>query len=246
MKTQDTQYVAQVRDDYDLLEPGQLDTWNPVHSEYELAYRLSIYHAATEALLLSQIPLSQLKVLDIGCGNGRSSRMYIELGLHPEQIIGVDVRTGGTINLAKKLNPAIQFEAYDGDPRVYSGRGINWVSLAGVLSTIKDPEGRRILANQIYELLPPGGYLFYFELYQALKMVGGGRIYPLKIFSDFEKVWARPVRSYKYVPSLFRNADYRKARRMSVIQQDLPITILSRIKRTFLPTHEVILFRKPD
>jgi SAM-dependent methyltransferase len=96
----------QVRNAYDRLEPGEADTWNPLFSEFEIAYRLSLFYWLTQALLLSPLSLESLNVLDLGCGNGRSTRMYIDLGLRPEQLMGVDVRLG-TIDLARKLNPAI-------------------------------------------------------------------------------------------------------------------------------------------
>jgi hypothetical protein len=42
---------------YDILEPGDTDSWNPVGNDYELAYRLSLFYCLTKALGLSYIPI---------------------------------------------------------------------------------------------------------------------------------------------------------------------------------------------
>lgn len=243
MNTEEGLLVDQVRADYDLLEPGEADTWNPLFSEFEIAYRLSLFYSLTQALLLSPIPLESLNVLDLGSGNGRSTRMYVDLGLRPEQLMGVDVRFG-TIELARKLNPAIRFETYEGDPTVFANQGFNWLSMAGILSTIKSMEKHQQLAEQVYQTLPPGGFLFYFDLYQGLNIVGGGRIHPLKVFSNLKKVWSSPVRSYRFMPSEFKGRDFVEARRKGVIKQEYRLSLLNRIKRTILPTHEVVLFQR--
>ena len=233
----------QVRNAYDRLEPGEADTWNPLFSEFEIAYRLSLFYWLTQALLLSPLSLESLNVLDLGCGNGRSTRMYVDLGLRPEQLMGVDVRVG-TIDLARKLNPAIRFETFEGDPTVFANQGFNWLSIAGVLSSIESMETRQQLAQQIYQTLPPGGFLFYFDLYQSLNLVGGERVRPLEVFSNFKKVWSSPVRSYQFVPSGFKGRDFVEARQKGVIKQEYRLSVLNRLKRTILPTHEVVLFQR--
>jgi SAM-dependent methyltransferase len=121
-------FVEQILEDYRDLEPDQSDSWNPVGSKFQLGYRLNLFFALARALQRSERPLHELRVLDLGCGNGRSARMYLDMGLHPEQISGLDLRSGA-IALARKLNPAIRFELYDGADLP---TGHNWLSTTTV------------------------------------------------------------------------------------------------------------------
>ena len=73
--------VDQILTDYETLEPGQSDSWNPVGSKFQLGYRLSLFYALARALQQVEPPLADLRVLDLGCGNGRSTRMYLDMGL---------------------------------------------------------------------------------------------------------------------------------------------------------------------
>jgi ubiquinone/menaquinone biosynthesis C-methylase UbiE len=113
MANQDESLSEQILRDYETLEPGEEDSWNPVRFDFELAYRLGMYRALVHSLRLCELPLSDLRVLDVGSGNGRSTRIYIDLGLQPEQLTGIDVRPG-TLRLARKLNPSIHYRVSDG------------------------------------------------------------------------------------------------------------------------------------
>ena len=138
----------------------------------------------------------------------------------------------------------ILFETYEGDPTAFANQGFNWLSIAAVLSTIESMEKPKQFAQQIYQTLPPGGFLFYFDLYQSLNLIGGERIRPLEVFSNFKKLWSSPVRSYQFVPSGFRGRDFIEARQKRAIKQEYRLSVLNRLKRTILPTHEVILFQR--
>ncbi len=237
---QEIQHSSQVISDYEILEPGQSDTWNPLHSEFELSYRLSLFYSLTQALNLSNIPVESLKVLDLGCGNGRSTRMYTDLGLMPEQLTGLDLRPG-TIELAQKLNPAIHHMTYDGNSIPFADKSFNWISLTTVVSSIKSHDTRQHLADQIYQKLQPGGYLFYYDLVRANKFAGGERIFPEELFFEFKTVWHSHLQSYKFIPNLnlgnFVN-EFRKCIKIS--------SGFKQLIRPFLPvyTHEVLLVKK--
>ena len=66
--------VTQVIRDYDSIEPGDSDTFDPVERDGELAYRLALLDHVVVALRHSRAAISDLRVLDCGCGNGRSTR----------------------------------------------------------------------------------------------------------------------------------------------------------------------------
>jgi SAM-dependent methyltransferase len=232
----------QILADYEHLEPGEADTWNPLRSELELAYRLSLFYSLTQALALSHMPIDSMKVLDLGCGNGRSTRMYIDIGLRPEQLTGLDLRPG-TIELAKKLHPNINHDTYDGDKMPFPDHSFNWVSITTVMSSIKSHDDRRYLANQIYQQLEPGGYLFYYDLWRANPFAGGDKISPKVLFSDFKEVWHTPFRSYQFIPSS-ENYKILMKELSSGNKEQFYRKIRNRISQLRRPSHEVLLVQK--
>ncbi|MEO8615105.1 MAG: class I SAM-dependent methyltransferase [Luteolibacter sp.] len=183
---------------YDTLEPGESDSWNPLFSDYQLTMRLSLLYLARESLRLVKCPLESMQILDIGCGTGRASRMYVDLGFRPEQITGMDLRPG-TIQMAGKLNPAIRYltqeELIQDSPRQY-----DWISLVTVVSSLGTEEDRKFVVRQAEALLKPGGYLFYYDLVYANAFAGGDLIQPIRLFDAFENLWHPKVRDYQFIP----------------------------------------------
>lgn len=189
---------------YDKLEPGENDTWNPVNVDFELGYRLSHLYSLTKCLRLSHIPLKELTLLDIGCGNGRSTRIYIDLGLRPEQLTGIDVREGA-ISLASKLNPAINYKTTEGNTLEFPDHSFNWIQLTTAFSSIPDETDRRNLAVEVNRLLAPGGYLYCYDLYFLINFENQNMsrkiLNPAEIFPKLNPVWTTPIRINQCYPA---------------------------------------------
>jgi len=188
--------VDQILADYEQLEPAQTDSWNPVGSKFQLGYRLNLFYALATALQHVPHPLADLRVLDLGCGNGRSTRMYLDMGLQPQQLRGVDLRPGA-IALARKLSPAIQWDVHDeGD----LPRGHNWLSTTTVFSSVATREGRLSVVARIRDSLPRDGYVFYYDARRANPVAGNDLIEPLGLFGGFHVVWSRRLGRFSGMP----------------------------------------------
>jgi SAM-dependent methyltransferase len=237
-------YADQILRDYASMEPGEADTWNPVGNETELGYRMSFLFVLTKCLELADIPCSSLKVLDVGCGTGRSTRVYLDLGLEPSQLTAVDLRPG-TIARARKLHPSIDFRAYDGGAIDVPAASFNWVQFSTVFSSVADHGHRAYLAEQAFQLLQPEGYVFYFDLWRANPFAGSDRLHPEAIFSAFRPVWASSIRSHTCFPAV--------QDRWKLQAGDTPIRRFrswlaprTRLRRLLAPSHYVMLARKPS
>lgn len=236
-------YFDQILRDYATLEPGEADTWNPVRNETELGYRMSFLFALTKALELCEVPLADLRVLDVGCGNGRSTRLYLDLGLQPGQLTGLDLRPGA-IALAQKLNPAITFHTYDGQTIDFPAASFNWLQFSTVFSSIADRGHRAHLIAEACRQLQPGGYLFYLDLWRANWFAGGDRLRPENMFSNLQVMWATPLRAHHCFPPMRNGWTLLRHRRTLLQQIKAWLKPRTRLNRFLYPSHYVMLARK--
>jgi SAM-dependent methyltransferase len=230
-----------VLEHYEVLEPGEADSWTPVRNHFELSFRLCLLFALTRALEQTAVPPASLRVLDVGCGNGRSSRLYLELGLSPAQITGVDLRRGA-LELARRLHPSIGYLLQEGDTLPVVAESANWVSLVTVASSL-EARLRGPLFDDVRRALAPGGHIFYFDLWRANGFAGGGRIRPEQHLRGLRTLWRRTYRSYQFVP-LRETARYvlgEALRRRGRIRG----AGLSLGQLLLRPSHEVLLLQVP-
>lgn len=240
----------QVIRDYETLEPGEGDSWNPLDADFELLYRLRLMYSVKRAMRAAKVKADSIRVLDLGCGNGRSTRMYLDLGLLPRQLRGVDLRPGA-VAAATLRNPAIEYVAYDGVriPPPATGDGYDWVQLSTVVSSIKDPDARRLVVEQIEKVLKPGGYVFYFDLVVANGFAGGDAIGPEQnLFSRYRVVWRKRFCSWSLLP--FRDCLWtlsgvvRAVRSVRGLLLFLPRLLKILAFALTVPVHEALLVQK--
>ena len=199
------QAAEQILRDYRRMEPDGCDTWNPLLSDSELTYRLALFAHVTHALRHADVSTEALTVLDVGCGNGRSTRMYLDLGIRPSQLTGIDLRADA-VGSATELHPTISFHV-TGAPQRNLGGPWNWIQLTTVMSSIADVRHRRELADEIYAALEPGGYVFYFDLVRANPFAGADEIRPIQLFTAMPVVWSHRLTLRTYNAGCCRDAD---------------------------------------
>lgn len=181
-------HFRQVLDDYARLEPGESDTWNPLGDDVELLHRVELFKLLTWAVRESGADVDALSVLDVGCGNGRSTRMYLDLGAMPAQLAGIDLRPVAVAR-ARASHAGIRFEQYDGDEFPVGDASVDWVSLCTVLSSVRAPEGRRHIASEIHRVLRPGRHFFFWDLLRANDYAAGDALIAEDLFPEFQLVW---------------------------------------------------------
>lgn len=233
---------AQILRDYNVLEPGQSDSWNPVDSDHELGYRMSMLFAIARGLRLCEIDLADLRVLDVGSGTGRSTRAYIDLGLDPEQLVSVDFRPGA-IERARSLHPTITYRICESNQIDYPDASFNWVQAAAVFSSIAGTENRESVAREMVRNVATGGYVLYFDLWRANWLAGHDVIDVKSLFRDLTIVWSSPLRARQCFPRVHDSrmrlpGQSRSEHIKSVIR---PRT---RISNLLHPSHYVLLARK--
>jgi SAM-dependent methyltransferase len=231
-------YVDQVLADYAELEPEGADSWNPVTSKFQLGYRLNLYYALARALQRCQRPLETLKVLDLGCGNGRSTRTYLAMGLDPQQLTGMDLRPAALAR-ARQLNPAIEWMQHGGGDLP---AGYNWISATAVFSSIARGQARRQAADRIAEALPVGGHVFYYDTRLANDFAGGDPIEPLGLFDGLTPIWRTRLGRFSALPFKER---VRGALDTGMRGDPLTPSLREMVSDLIKPSVEALLLRKP-
>jgi SAM-dependent methyltransferase len=224
---------ASVVAEYRRLEPDGTDTWNPLLSERELLHRLVLYERLCLALARGERDLADIRVLDVGCGNGRSTRVYLDFGIRPEQLTGIDLRPAA-VDMARRSHPGIRFLAYDGITLPLEAESVDWVSVCTVMSSIPGIERRRYLADEIVRVLAPGGNVFCWDRAVAKRFAGGDAVIPMGLFPGLDIVTDEPVRVQGRLDRLFPGPTLRR----------LLLPVLRRLAPP--KTHRVVLLRKPE
>jgi ubiquinone/menaquinone biosynthesis C-methylase UbiE len=108
--------------------------------------------------------LYPVRILDIGCGDGRVLRKLIDWGGSPERMVGVDVNDP-ILELAERLSPSsITYKNAHADDLPYADRSFDLVLLFGVIHHILDEELRVRIGRETLRVLNDGGIVMTFNV----------------------------------------------------------------------------------
>jgi SAM-dependent methyltransferase len=219
---------------YQRLEPPGSDTWNPLHDDTELWHRVRLYLELRRALSLIPKSPDTIRVLDVGCGTGRSTRALLEFGVRPDNVLGLDLRKSA-IEYARALNPAISYLAISGLESWPVLEGFDLCMQCTAFSSILKRETRAAVARKMAMSVTPGGYVYWWDMIRANGFAGGDLLEPLELFHDLVVLLARNV---SLQPSLAEAIGPGIGRRL------LGLSIL-RGRLGFSSTHCSALFQRP-
>ena len=97
------------------------------------------------------------KILDIGCGYGRTLKELYNNGY--TNILGIDF-SDEMINLAKEKNPIIEFKITSGSKLDFRDDSFDAVILIAVLTCILDTKDQKNLIKEIYRVLKKDGVIY--------------------------------------------------------------------------------------
>jgi SAM-dependent methyltransferase len=191
MRTHQQGDLTTIRQAYSKLEPAGTDGWSPLHSDVELWHRARLLIEACRSL--RQIPKSieTLQVLDVGCGVGRSSRLLVDLGVKPSNLLGIDFRETAVV-YARQMNPAIRFQHI---PRLedWPVEEFDLAVQCTVFSSIPSGSLRRQTAALMERSVGKMGYILWWDLLTALNFAGGDKLDPAELFPFRKLIDARNV-----------------------------------------------------
>lgn len=137
--------------------------WNACNP-ISIFYRQAQERAFT--LLISRLGLkiSQLRVLDIGCGAGGFLRFMNSLGVPPKNLHGVDLMTYRIKQAKNCCPPKVDLHVGDGEKLPYPKQSFNFVSQITVFSSILDNQVRQKVAQEMMRVVERHGYILWYDM----------------------------------------------------------------------------------
>jgi SAM-dependent methyltransferase len=231
--TEQEKAIATLHQVYARDEPAGTDTWSPLHDDIEMWHRARLLVEACQCLRLIPNPIENLQVLDVGCGVGRSSRLLVDLGISPQNLLAIDFRESAIVD-ARQRNPAIRFR-HIADLSQWPRESFDLIVQCTAFSSLPGQEIRKQTASLMETSIGDGGYIFWWDLLLANTFAGGERLDPASLFPRFQHIRERQVSIY---PEL--SESLRRLRRIGnwIRSAGTPLT--------HRPTHLVALMQKAE
>lgn len=107
--------------------------------------------------------LSQVSLLEIGCGNGSNLLGLLQLGFLPENLIANELLPERVEAARKRLPQAIRLLEGDASRANFDDRLFDIVYQSTVFSSILDRDFQQVLAQRMWQLLKPGGWILWYD-----------------------------------------------------------------------------------
>jgi SAM-dependent methyltransferase len=120
---------------------------------------------ALAALLTARAPrpLHELKVLEIGCGDGANLLELIWLGLTPGNLTGNELLPERTARARRNLPSETKIVEGDAAKLGFDSDSFDVVYQSTVFTSLLDSEFRQQLASRMWEWLKPGGGVLWYD-----------------------------------------------------------------------------------
>jgi ubiquinone/menaquinone biosynthesis C-methylase UbiE len=108
-------------------------------------------------------PLTECRILDVGCGYGSLLAWFRELGVPAENLFGVDL-LANRIQVARETNPTLTFLEGNAERLDFSDGSFDLVAAFTVFSSILDPAMAKNVARSMSRVLNGGGAVVWYDM----------------------------------------------------------------------------------
>jgi ubiquinone/menaquinone biosynthesis C-methylase UbiE len=179
---------------------------------YDRAANLFSLHSRERALrdALSdhaRLPLTQSKLLEVGCGSGEWFPTFVRLGLAPDDLSGIDLERD-RLEKAKAAFHAADLRVGDASALPWPDGFFDVVFQSTVFSSILDDQTQASVAREMMRVLKPRGRVVWYDFSYnnpqnpAVRGIGARRIRELfpSMKADVRKVTLAPPLARRLVP----------------------------------------------
>ena len=107
-------------------------------------------------------PLTQQRLLDIGCGAGRILGHFLAWGAQPHHLYGIDLPPD-RIAAARQAFPALHFQQANAERIEFPASTFDLVLLFTVFTSILDQQMAHNVATEVQRVLKPGGAVIWYD-----------------------------------------------------------------------------------
>jgi ubiquinone/menaquinone biosynthesis C-methylase UbiE len=108
--------------------------------------------------------LTDLRILEVGCGGGGVLTEFLCYGATPENLYGLDLLEDRLFNAKRRL-PATHFLQGDGSQLPLPAHTFDLVLQYTAISSILDPDLRRQMCAEMLRVLKPGGLILSYDFW---------------------------------------------------------------------------------
>lgn len=128
---------------------------------------LFLRHGQERALLAALrrgglLPLAGRRILEVGCGEGRWLRLFVELGARPPDLAGIDLEEERLDRARAQLQQA-DLRAGDAARLPWADASFDVVFQSTVMSSILDPPVQEMVAAEMLRVLRPEGAVLWYD-----------------------------------------------------------------------------------
>jgi ubiquinone/menaquinone biosynthesis C-methylase UbiE len=150
--------------------------------------------------------LSNLLILEMGCGGGGVLTEYLGFGASPENLYGADLLFDRLLHAHHTL-PSSGVANTDGQSLPYSSKTFDLVLQYTAISSILDPEIRRNICADMLRVLKPKGLILWYDFWLnptnhqtcGIRLVEIRRLFPNCTY-EFHKITLAPPLARQIVP----------------------------------------------
>jgi SAM-dependent methyltransferase len=109
------------------------------------------------------LPLSDKRILEVGCGTGRWLRELIAWGADPANLYGVELLEASAARARRLCPPQVTIECGTATQLRSAPASFDILLQAGLFSSLFDPAMKRAIAEEMLRVLRPGGVVLWYD-----------------------------------------------------------------------------------
>jgi ubiquinone/menaquinone biosynthesis C-methylase UbiE len=137
--------------------------WNNKNSGFQRMLRER--NTALDRILAKRLPrpLSECRILDVGCGKGDLLDFLQKRGAQPQNLFGIDIQPD-KIEMARQTHSLFDFQVANAEHLGFPDSHFDVVLLFTVFSSILDETIKRNIALDVTRVLQPDGVILWYDI----------------------------------------------------------------------------------